>query len=310
MRKVIFIFLIFSLTGPVICCKEGGVDPLKIEEQEKKDQERKEQDERRERQANAIHNYANFPVRGGFHIPFIKGSTEASFGYYVYIPEDYVNSESEIYPLLVYLHGSGERGNSSDNPSELDKAIIHGPGKLIRAGNWSSNGRIIIVSAQTDGGSWRPEQLKEFLTYLQDVYRADINRVYLTGISMGAYGIYEYLGVYGESANIAAAIPICGGVPRGFTLNTGEFVNRLAKTPLWAFHGEADDAVSYRQSVDIVSAINTHNPRVPAKVTIFPHVGHDSWTMTYDGSGDGKESAYFAPFDQNVFDWLFQYSTP
>ncbi len=306
MRNLIIIFLLFLLATPVVCCKGDGDNELKTDEQNRQEQEDKE---REERQAKAIDGYANFPVQGGFHIPFVKGSTAAPFGYYVYIPEDYV-SGTETYPLIVYLHGSGERGNSSNNPDELNKAIIHGPGKLIHAGKWASNSRVIIVSAQTEGGAWNPGQLKDFLSYLLDVYKVDAKRVYLTGVSMGAYGIYEYLGVYGASANIAAVIPICGGVPRGFSLNNSEFATRLATTPLWAFHGDADDAVSYRQSVDIVSAINASAPRVPAKVTIFPHVGHDSWTMTYDDSGRGKESADFAPFEQNVFDWLLQHSIP
>ena len=192
----------------------------------------------------------------------------------------------------------------------MNKAIVHGPGKLIQAGEWSSDSRVIIVSPQTERGTWYPEQLKDFLAYLLDVYKVDTKRVYLTGVSMGAYDIYEYLGVYGASANIAAVVPICGGLSRGSSLNNSGFVTNLATTPLWAFHGDADDLVSYQQSVNIVSAINASTPRVPAKVTIFPHVGHDSWTMTYDGSGHGKESADFAPFNQDVFDWLLQYSIP
>lgn len=250
--------------------------------------------------------YSKYPVKGGYHVPLQLGTTKSTYGYYVFIPESYVKKQQPT-PLLIFLHGSGERGNSKNNPQDLNMAIKHGPGKLIQEGSWSSTADMLVVSAQTDEWRWGSESLKQFIEYIKENYNVDAKRIYLTGLSMGAYGIFDYLGAFGDDAGIAAAVPICG---RGII--NEKYVRNVASTPIWVFHGESDDAVPVARAHEIVSAINSLNPapNVKAKMTLFPNIGHDSWTMTYDESGKGKENPSYDKFDMNVFTWMLQYTKP
>ncbi|WP_079716617.1 carboxylesterase family protein [Parapedobacter luteus] len=243
-----------------------------------------------------------YAVKGGYHIPFYEGTTEGNYGYYLFIPTAYQETEKS-YPLLVVLHGSGERGSSRNSPETLDLAIVHGPGKLIKEGAWAPEQEFLVVSAQTDARSWAPGTLKAFIDFLLSTHKIDRERVYLTGLSMGAYGIFDYLGEYGNEARIAAAVPICG---RGSLRSN--YVNNLSGVPIWVFHGENDPDVPVVRAYEIVSAINALNPRVKAKMTLYPSVGHDSWSMTYDGSGMGRENPALDRFDQDIYSWLYQYT--
>lgn len=285
--------LVFSISS--ISCKEDNNHP-NIEEttEDPPTQEDKE----------LPAEYTKHQVKGGYHVPMRLGTTKSNYGYYIFIPESYVKEQRPA-PLLVFLHGSGERGNSQNNPQALDLAIVHGPGKLVREGNWDATNNMLVVSVQTDRWWNDNESLKKFIDHIKENYNVDNKRVYLTGVSMGAYGIFDYLGAYGDDSGIAAAVPICG---RG-NLND-RYVRNLASTPIWVFHGEWDDAVPVARAHEIVSAINSLNPPPPvkAKKTLYPNVGHDSWTMTYDGSGQSKENPNHDKFDMDVFKWMLQYS--
>lgn len=249
-------------------------------------------------------NFRDYAVKDGYQIPFYEGTTAGSYGYYLFIPENYEKSE-KLYPLILMLHGSGERGTSKDNPGALELAVVHGPGKLIKEGVWNPKQEFVVVSAQTNAYLWSPETLKEFISFLSSTHKIDPERIYMTGLSMGAYGIFDYLGQYGKESGIAAAVPICG---RG--LSRDNYVRNVSQVPIWVFHGESDPNVPVERAHEIVSAINSLNPKVKAKMTLFPYIGHDSWTMTYDGSGMGKENPAYDRFDQDIYTWLYQYTVP
>jgi predicted peptidase len=134
--------------------------------------------------------------------------------------------------------------------------------------------------------------------------KIDTSRIYLTGLSMGGYATFDLLSTYGEDAHVAAAVPICGG---GELSETG--TANLSKIPLWVFHGDVDKTVSPEYSKTIVPAINALNPKVEAKLTVYPGVGHDSWTMTYDGFGMGKEDPAYDPFGQDIYAWMNKYKS-
>ena len=87
------------------------------------------------------------------------------------------------------------------------------------------------------------------------------------------------------------------------TENAKNFLN----IPLWAFHGESDDTVPVSGSSNMIDAINTLKPSIKAKLTLYPGVGHNSWSRTYDGSGMGTENADFDPFSISIYDWMFEY---
>ena len=238
---------------------------------------------------------------GGEHTPFVLGSTDSPYGFYLYIPGGY-ETTAQPYPLLIFLHGSGERGDSDINPDALDKVLSNGPPKLIRQGTWDPPYPMIVASLQCPTGAyWDPAKVHETIEYFISEYRINVSRVYMTGLSMGGYGTFNYLGRYGDDSYVAAAVPICGS---GNTSQASQFKH----IPLWAFHGMEDTTVSVSGSIDMVEAINAEVPDVRAKLTLYPDVGHNSWSRTYDGSGMGTESGDYDAFDESIFRWMFRYT--
>lgn len=255
-----------------------------------------------EEEKEPIEDLSQFAVVGGYNQPYYLSITESPFGYFLFTPESYQKSVAK-YPLLIFLHGYGERGNSQTTPADLNKVLINGPTKMIKDGTWTPAHEMIVAAPQCHGDWWNRDQVKQFVEYLMKTYKVDEKRIYLTGLSMGGYATFDLLCSFGENAHIAAAVPICGS---GILSEVGN--QNIAKVPLWVFHGAADGTVSNEYSKAIVPAINSLSPKVPAKLTIFPGIGHDSWTMTYSGSGMGKEDPAYDTFNQNIYDWMYQYT--
>jgi predicted peptidase len=191
------------------------------------------------------------------------------------LPEGYEAAGTKKWPLLVFLHGAGERG------SNLELLKKHGPPKLIGAGQ---KFEAIVVSPQVPAGEfWNPHGVKALVDLIKKQHRVDDERVYLTGISMGGFGtfdtIVQYPGVF------AAAIPICGGAG----INVLKF-DTIRDLPVWIFHGAKDTTVPVSFS-EMASAFFKRIKAPNVKLTVYPEAGHDSWTQTYD--------------NPEVWTWLF-----
>ena len=242
-------------------------------------------------------NLANLPAdKGGLHIANPLGTTDAFYGYYAYTP----SSKVPKYPLLLFLHGAGEKGNSSDDNTILDIVLRNGPPMLIEKNQWQPKYPMIVVSPQCHETSWNGIKIHEFINFLIENYDVNTKRIYITGLSMGGFGTFNYLTTTADSCYAAAALPICGG-------GNSNKVEGMKHIPVWAFHGDADGTVPPSGSIKMVNAINASNPPVKAKLTMYPGVGHNSWSMTYDNSGMGTESHDYEAFNMNIYDWMFQY---
>jgi len=205
-----------------------------------------------------------------------KGTTSAKQGYYEYLPPNY-NAWGE-FPLLVFLHGLGENGNGSS--SQLDRVLKHGPPMLIKKSKWSGSRPFVVLAPQEMSGSCpSADTVNAFIEFALENYNIDPDRVFLTGLSCGAYGVWNYLGKY-KNIDVAAAVPIAGN-------GSGAYASAgcdLGKVPLWAFHGDADSTVNVTGTTKPVSSLQGCKPRPDVGATIYPGVGHDSWTRTYDGA--------------------------
>lgn len=240
---------------------------------------------------------------GGSHDAKPTGSTDAGLQHYIYIPGGY-DTNSLNYPLIVFLHGQGEAANHNGG-QPLSAVLRHGPPKLIEEGDWDPTYPAIVASPQApNSGGWNSTEIHDFITYLIDTYRVNPERIYLTGLSLGGMGTWAYVGSLQGNSYVAAIVPICGRYSTAAA-------NRFLTTPVWAFHGENDNTIKPFEnngSPLMVEAINELSPDVPAKVTMYPGVGHDSWTRTYNGSGMGDESDEYDPFNMSIYDWMFQYT--
>ena len=186
---------------------------------------------------------------------------KVQLNYLLYLPKEYEKQES--WPLLLFLHGSGERGN------DLELVKVHGPPKLIAAGK---DFPFIVVSPQCSKNQWwEPIELVALLDEIESHYKVDADRICVTGLSMGGFGTWR-LAAYAPD-RLAAIAPICGGGEKYWT-------KEFAHLPTWAFHGGKDEGVPPERSTVMIDELKKEggNP----KLTIYPEAGHDSWTTTYE----------------------------
>ncbi len=190
-----------------------------------------------------------------------KITVTAKLDYLLYLPAGYETSRQK-WPLVLFLHGAGESG------TDLAKVKTHGPPKLVEAGREFP---FILVSPQCATRGWNSDTLNALLDTLIKKYRVDKDRVYLTGLSMGGYGTWALAAAHPEK--FAAIAPICGG-------GNPKDAAKLARLPIWVFHGAKDPTVPLQRSEEMVQVIKAVGGNV--KFTVYPEAGHDSWSETYN----------------------------
>jgi predicted peptidase len=188
---------------------------------------------------------------------------KTTLNYLLWLPADYKKEKNKTWPLLIFLHGSGERGDT------LDLVKRNGPPSFIEN---RPDFPFITVSPQCPLGTrWNSEDLQAMLDQVKAKYRIDPSRIYLTGLSMGGFGTWAW--ACKQPEQFAAIAPICGG-------GDIQFARDLKNTPVWAFHGEADPVVPVKRTIEMVEAVNATGGS--ARMTIYPGVGHDSWVNAYN----------------------------
>ena len=196
----------------------------------------------------------------------ISASENLNIPYLLYYPDDFC-PQKESLPLVAFLHGGGERGN---NPWLL---TCHSLPKLCMK---ELPVRCIVVSPQcASGKDWYYYMpfLMSFIYAIADAAHADSKRISLTGISMGAYGVWELAALYPDS--FQKILPICGG---GMPWTAQAYIHM----PIWAVHGVLDDVVPAETSIQMVRAINLAGGS--AKLTLYPDVGHHAWERVFADS--------------------------
>ena len=184
-----------------------------------------------------------------------------SYNYLKYLPDGYDGKKK--FPLLIFLHGAGERGDN------LELVTKHGPPKLIKKGKRFP---FIVISPQCPKGSWwKADGLDALLDDFISKHAVDESRIYCTGLSMGGYGTWALGGQ--NPKRFAAFAPICGGGNR-------TDARQIAKKPVWVFHGAKDKVVPLTESERMVNALKQRGGK--PRFTIYPNAGHDSWTEAYN----------------------------
>lgn len=175
------------------------------------------------------------------------------------------------WPLLFFLHGSGERGD------DLSRLKVHGPPKHAAAG---ADYPFVLVAPQVpEGLAWDSDALEALRAHLVRRLPVDADRVLMTGLSMGGIGTWNYAVDYPD--RLAGIAPVSG-------IGDIDRAARVARLPIWAFHGARDDAVPLAGAREMVDAVRAAGGNV--KFTVYPEVGHDAW-----------EPAYADPL---LYDWL------
>lgn len=195
--------------------------------------------------------------------------------YLLYLPKSYID-ENKKWPLVLFLHGAGERGN--------DLEIVKRNG-IPKIADKDDSFSFVAVSPQCpEESTWQNhfDALDLLLEEIEKTYSIDKNRIYVTGLSMGGYGTWDFAMRYPD--RFAAIIPICGGS------TYPELVGVLKDLPIWAFHGAKDDIVPVGESRVLVNILKKYNGNI--KYTEYPEAGHDSWTETYNNT--------------KIYEWLLE----
>ena len=201
-----------------------------------------------------------------------KLTKQVSVNYLLYLPKSYDAKAAKKWPLILFLHGAGERG------TDVARVAIHGPPKLAKN---KQEFEFIIVSPQCPSGQrWDNDVLLALLDDVAASHKVDAGRVYLTGLSMGGYGSWS-LGL-AHPDRFAAMAPICGGGdPVAALLPDPKKQAALRSLPIWVFHGAKDPVVRLTESERMVDAVKRAGCK-DVQLTVYPEAQHDSWTETYN----------------------------
>ena len=203
------------------------------------------------------------------------GSTSAKFGFYEYLPPGY--NDGKTRPLMVFFHGVGENGNGT---TDLKDVIKNGPPKLIAGKKWAEDRPFVVISPQWNGNGNCPsaDYIDDVIGWSESNYHIDPKRIYMTALSCGAIGGWSYLGKY-TNTKVAAAVLISGAGKGAWNQQKCA----LAKTAIWAFHGDKDSTVLPDDDKFVMPLlIACPQPREDQVFTLYPNVGHDAWSQTFD----------------------------
>ena len=260
------------------------------------------------------------------------GSTPAPYGYLEYLPPTYKAKGKQKFPLILFLHGLGELGDSN---KELDRVSGHGPLKHLKQNDQiakliiAQSAIVIAPQGLKADGWWRTEKLTATLAEIIKQHPIDPNRIYVTGLSMGGGGTWAVATAVPDL--VAAIVPICGAA------RVGDYV-KLRGMPIWAHHAIGDGVVKFPDNTQTwfealvkdagalpaggVMTGYTQNDKnwlatltpkgwawqenvtlptpgpkgalPPLLLSVYPDGSHDSWSRTYENAA--------------VWEWLFRQS--
>jgi predicted peptidase len=213
----------------------------------------------------------------------------AAFKYQVFVPDDW--SPRQKWPIILFLHGAGERGSDGLIQTEV------GIGEAIRKGRARFPAIIVMPQCAKDNWWTTPKMEDVALASLAAAtkeFKGDPSRTYLTGISMGGYGTWDI--AMHHPNTFAAIVPVCGGITASPSLKQkypelakkayadepksyAEVAGKIGKTPVWIFHGADDPTVSPENSRKMFAALKAEDGNV--HYTEYPGIGHESWHKAY-----------------------------
>jgi predicted peptidase len=219
--------------------------------------------------------------------------------YRLLLPKDF--NPSKAYPLILFLHGAGERGNDNE------KQMIHGSGLFLKNDIRDQFPAIVVFPQCAENSYWSNvkfitndsgkrkfefqkegeltkamDLVQKLMKQLLQEYRIEKKQIYVGGLSMGGMGTFEI--VRRNPKMFAAAFPICGGA-------NPATAKKLKKTAWWVFHGAKDNVVPPEYSEQIVAALMKQKASV--KFTLYPDANHNSWDVAFA--------------EKDLIPWLFRH---
>jgi predicted peptidase len=225
-------------------------------------------------------------VVDGFAARAFVGANGLRMAYRIFVPDP--KQRVRALPIVIYLHGAGGIGN--DNLRQIRGGNTNGTHVWIAPQAQARHPAFVVAPQLPNGHRWDARGADgiapyaslviELLGSLAREFAVDLDRVYLTGQSLGGFGTWDLISKRPEL--FAAAVPLCGeGIP-----SQAQAARNL---PIWAFHGAKDEVVPVAGSREMVAALRAVGSAI--KYTEYPDVGHDVWTTAY--------------VKRDLADWLF-----
>ncbi|MBN2173958.1 MAG: prolyl oligopeptidase family serine peptidase [Bacteroidales bacterium] len=200
----------------------------------------------------------------------IKSELKSEYTVKIHVDYQYIlelpgqAASGEKLPLILFLHGSGERGD------DLDLVKVHGPLKFIES---HPEYHVAVLAPQCKSGEfWDAQKLSLLLDNIIANYPIDTTRIYLTGLSMGGYGAWD-LAMF-EPTRFAAIAPVCGT-----TFRHKLMAQKVKDIPIWIFHGAMDETVPFHNSARMVQKLKELEADV--QFTVYPFTTHNAWDEAY-----------------------------
>ena len=227
----------------------------------------------------------------------LTASNSQFIGFLEYKPTNYNADPTIKYPLIIFLHGIGERGNGT---TQLSSVAANGIPKYINAGNpmrfyWNGKWETFLVLSpqlSTSYGDWQDFYVEEMIKYAKANLQVDTNRIILTGLSLGGGGTWHYsTSSLANAQKLAAIGAVCGTCSAVTPANIAN-----ANLPLWAFHALDDGVVGAGCTTSQVANVNAASPAIPPYMTLFSNGGHFIWDRAYDTLYNWQ--------NPNIFEWF------
>lgn len=224
----------------------------------------------------------------------IKASNGVNINFYQFTPKDY--NDGKKHPVIIFLHGVGERG---DGGKDLEKVAKVGIAKYIRKGEtmqFTVNGKkesFVVLSPQLSKryGTWPDFYVEEMIEYATKNLKIDPNRIYLTGLSLGGGGVWSFSSSkLANAKKLAAIVTVCATCRMSNGKNIAD-----ANLAVWSFHAKNDTRVSVNCTNSAIEKILTFKPSRKPKKTIWSAGNHNIWDKVYNP--DNKN-------DENIYKWL------
>lgn len=229
----------------------------------------------------------------------------ATMPYRLYLPKDYTPLQQ--YPIVLFMHGAGERG--TNNTSQVSVHI----GGLIDRTYEDYPSLLIAPQLPAGGTNWGISHnynlTPEILDEVAGAYSADLDRLYLTGLSLGGFGCFQFLSYFGDEPTsqfrVAAMAPMSGAFDPG----------PYADVPQWLFHGDSDGVVNVEASRDTYRSLTGlgDGAPIPFSTTVYGHntaIGGEVRYTELAGWGHNIWSYIYNNTDTDVYDWMFAQSVP
>jgi predicted peptidase len=183
--------------------------------------------------------------------------------YLAYVPKGYNSKPNGYWPTIIFLHGSGERGTN------INLVKKNGPPKFL---DTAKNFNFLVFSPQCPYGIfWNYQnELHDYMKQIESIYNVDTTKIYLTGLSAGGYGTWDWAEAYPKDFTAIVPVSGAGNVSQSYKIKT---------LPIWVFHGLLDNTVSIQSDSAMVKSLSAQGADI--QFTVFPNGGHDIWDATY-----------------------------